>query len=221
MFPDVEVCVSIRNRLNAVLLGLGALGAAAAVCSVALGLGLGSLATANAAPRMIPAGTLGVGERTSPPMVGPLVAEDKVDVSAAGTVVAALGTPAKLKSAPVPAKRAKSSTSKRSASRSSSTSSRSGSSGWSSARVSWYGPGFYGHTMAGGGKLERNSMVVAHRSLPFGTRIQFEYGGHSCTAVVRDRGPYVGGRTFDLGPGTAHALGFSGVGTVRYRILGR
>lgn len=91
--------------------------------------------------------------------------------------------------------------------------------GWKSARVSWYGPGFIGNTMAGGGTLEWGSMVVAHRSLPFGTMIEFEYNGRTCTAVVQDRGPYAGGRTFDLGPGTAAALGFSGVGTVNYRIL--
>lgn len=93
--------------------------------------------------------------------------------------------------------------------------------GWSSARVSWYGPGFYGNTMAGGGTLQPGSMVAAHRSLPFGTRIEFRYRGRSCVATVMDRGPYVGGRTFDLGPGTAKALGFSGVGTVQYKIIGR
>lgn len=92
-------------------------------------------------------------------------------------------------------------------------------SGWKTARVSWYGPGFYGNTMAGGGVLAPDSMVVAHRSLPFGTRIEFSYKGRSCTAVVQDRGPFSGGRVFDLGPGTARALGFSGVGTVSYRIL--
>lgn len=95
------------------------------------------------------------------------------------------------------------------------------SSGWSTARVSWYGPGFYGNTMAGGGTLTPTSMVVAHRSLPFGTRVEFKYKGKTCVAVVRDRGPYVSGRTFDLGPGTAKTLGFSGVGTVSYRILGK
>ncbi len=73
--------------------------------------------------------------------------------------------------------------------------------------------------MAGGGKLTPTSMVVAHRTLPFGTRIEFEYRGKRCLAVVRDRGPFVRGRTFDLGPGTAKALGFSGVGTVRWRIV--
>lgn len=92
-------------------------------------------------------------------------------------------------------------------------------SGWKTAKVSWYGPGFYGRTMAGGGKLTTSSMVVAHRSMKFGTRIQFTYKGRTCIAVVRDRGPYVSGRTFDLGPGTAKALGFGGVGHVAYRIV--
>jgi rare lipoprotein A (peptidoglycan hydrolase) len=93
--------------------------------------------------------------------------------------------------------------------------------GWQSARVSWYGPGFYGRRTASGAVLVQGMMNVAHKSLPFGTRIQFEYKGRTATAVVNDRGPYVGGRTFDLGPGTAQALGFGGVGTVHYRILGR
>lgn len=90
---------------------------------------------------------------------------------------------------------------------------------WKSARVSWYGPGFYGHTMAGGGSLTPTSMVVAHRTMKFGTKVQISYNGKTVVAVVRDRGPYVAGRTFDLGPGTAHALGFSGVGTVQWRVV--
>lgn len=94
-----------------------------------------------------------------------------------------------------------------------------GSGPWRQARCSWYGPGFYGNTMAGGGKLRRDSMVVAHKTMKFGTRIVFSYKGRSVVAVVRDRGPYISGRTFDLGPGTAKALKFQGVGTVKYRIL--
>lgn len=96
---------------------------------------------------------------------------------------------------------------------------RSSTGGWRTARASWYGPGFYGHTMAGGGKLTPTSMVVAHRTLPFGTKVEIEYKGRRVIAVVRDRGPYVRGRTFDLGPGTAKALGFSGVGSIRWRIV--
>lgn len=92
---------------------------------------------------------------------------------------------------------------------------------WRRARVSWYGPRFYGHTMAGGGNLRPTTMVVAHRSMKFGTLVQIEYKGRSVVAVVNDRGPYVGGRTFDLGPGVAKKLKFSGVGTVKWRVVGK
>ena len=44
--------------------------------------------------------------------------------------------------------------------------------GWKSAKASWYGPGFYGNTMAGGGTLQPDSMVVAHKSMSFGTMIE-------------------------------------------------
>lgn len=91
--------------------------------------------------------------------------------------------------------------------------------GWNRSRASWYGPRFYGHTMAGGGNLRPTSMVVAHRSMRFGTKLQLRYRGRTCVAEVRDRGPFVAGRVFDLGPGTARALGFSGVGTVEWRVI--
>jgi hypothetical protein len=55
---------------------------------------------------------------------------------------------------------------------------------------------------------------VANKYLPCGTKVTFRYGGRSVTATVDDRGPYVGGRTWDLNQTTAAALGFAGVGTV-------
>jgi hypothetical protein len=55
---------------------------------------------------------------------------------------------------------------------------------------------------------------VANLSLPCGARVSFEYGGRTVQAVVDDRGPYVGGRTWDLNQNTAGALGFGGVGAV-------
>jgi len=55
---------------------------------------------------------------------------------------------------------------------------------------------------------------VANVSLPCGTKVHFRYGRRSVTATVDDRGPYVGGRTWDLNQTTAAALGFGGVGTV-------
>jgi hypothetical protein len=55
---------------------------------------------------------------------------------------------------------------------------------------------------------------VANLSLPCGARVSFSSGGRTVQAVVDDRGPYVGGRTWDLNQNTASALGFGGVGTV-------
>jgi rare lipoprotein A len=74
--------------------------------------------------------------------------------------------------------------------------------------ASWYDDG--GSTACG----FHAGFGVANRVLPCGTRVTFHYGGHTVTAVVDDRGPYVGGREWDLNQNTAAALGFGGVGTV-------
>lgn len=87
------------------------------------------------------------------------------------------------------------------------------------AKVSWYGPGFYGKHTASGSVLKRDSMVLAHRSLPFGTRVAITFKGKTVIGTVRDRGPFISGRTFDLGPGVAKALDFNGVQTISYAIV--
>jgi rare lipoprotein A (peptidoglycan hydrolase) len=74
--------------------------------------------------------------------------------------------------------------------------------------------------MAGGGKLRPGSMILAHKTLPFGTLVEVSVNGTSVVAPVKDRGPYVRGREFDLGPGVRKALGVWGVFTIRYRIVG-
>lgn len=55
---------------------------------------------------------------------------------------------------------------------------------------------------------------VANMSLPCGTKVTFIYHGHTVTATVDDRGPYVGGREWDLNQNAAGALGFGGVDSV-------
>jgi rare lipoprotein A len=55
---------------------------------------------------------------------------------------------------------------------------------------------------------------VANTSLPCGTKVTFRHGGREVTATVDDRGPFVGGRSWDLNQNTAGALGFGGVGPV-------
>jgi rare lipoprotein A len=90
---------------------------------------------------------------------------------------------------------------------------------WQTARCSWYGPGLYGTTTADGTTYTPRTWCVAHKSLPFGTMVELRYRGTTVVAPVRDRGPYVAGRTFDLSNAVAQALGFTGVQTVEWRVV--
>jgi rare lipoprotein A len=59
---------------------------------------------------------------------------------------------------------------------------------------------------------------VANRTLPCGTQVTLSYGGRTVVATVDDRGPYVGGREYDLNQNTAQALGMGGVALVEASI---
>jgi hypothetical protein len=83
--------------------------------------------------------------------------------------------------------------------------------------ASWYGPGFYGNRTASGVVYSPSHWGVAHKSLPFGTMLEINYGGKKVRAPVTDRGPFVGNRVLDLSNAVAKALGFGGVGMVNYR----
>lgn len=87
-----------------------------------------------------------------------------------------------------------------------------------SAGASWYGPGLYGNRTACGQTLRATTIGVAHRNLPCGTMVKFVYHGHALVAPVIDRGPYVKGRAWDLTAAASEALGFEGVGMVRYAV---
>jgi rare lipoprotein A len=80
--------------------------------------------------------------------------------------------------------------------------------------ASWYGPGFIGGRTACGGTLGAGTLGVANKTLPCGTHVTFHYHGHTVTARVVDRGPYVGGREWDLTPAVKARLHFPSTGTV-------
>lgn len=115
-----------------------------------------------------------------------------------------------------------SSSSNSSSSASSSSSSSSASAAdYTYVEASMYGEGdglMYG-TTASGDTLTPTSMGVAMKTMPLGTIIEITYNGRTVTAVVNDRGPYSGNRQIDMQPAVASALGFSGVGTVGYRVV--
>jgi hypothetical protein len=82
------------------------------------------------------------------------------------------------------------------------------------ASVSWYGPGLFGSRLACGGTLSASTLGVANRSLPCGARVSLRYRGRTVRVPVIDRGPFVGGREYDLTAATAQRLGFHATGTV-------
>lgn len=92
--------------------------------------------------------------------------------------------------------------------------------------ASWYGPGFHGQNMANGQVYDMHSIVVAHRTLPLGTKVKVTNldNGRSIIAPVLDRGPYVKNsngeytREIDLSYGVALELGTIKKGVVLTKI---
>ncbi|MDP9383997.1 MAG: septal ring lytic transglycosylase RlpA family protein, partial [Actinomycetota bacterium] len=80
------------------------------------------------------------------------------------------------------------------------------------AYASWYGPGLYGNQLGCGGTLGAGTLGVAHKTLPCGTKVTLRKGSRSVRVPVIDRGPYVGGREYDLTAATARRIGFGGHG---------
>lgn len=99
--------------------------------------------------------------------------------------------------------------------------------GTTMTRASWYGKPFHGRTMANGNKYNMYDVeTVAHKTLPFGTKVRFRNPttGSMLVAVVRDRGPFIPGRVFDVSLGASDKLGMTKRGVaslvtciVRYR----
>jgi len=81
--------------------------------------------------------------------------------------------------------------------------------------VSWYGDGFDGKITASGELYSPNSLTAAHRSLPFGTRVQIENlsNGKKVEVLINDRGPFVQNRILELSKQAADILGFLNEGT--------
>ena len=90
----------------------------------------------------------------------------------------------------------------------------------SSMLSSWYGPGFHGRTTANGESYNMYGYTAAHKTLPFGTKLEVCY--QRCTTVrINDRGPFIGARELDLSYGAAKAIGLihPGVAPVNVKYL--
>lgn len=81
-------------------------------------------------------------------------------------------------------------------------------SGCSMASHYGIGDGYHGRTTANGERFNAYSKTVAHRWLPFGTKLRVtnQRNGRSVIVRVNDRGPYVGGRSLDLSYGAFKSI---------------
>jgi len=84
--------------------------------------------------------------------------------------------------------------------------------------VSHYGvgDGYHGRTTASGERYNAYKKSVAHRWLPFGTKLKVTNprNGKSVVVRVNDRGPYVDGRTLDLSYGAFSSIAHPGQGVL-------
>jgi rare lipoprotein A len=82
------------------------------------------------------------------------------------------------------------------------------------------GDGYHGQTTANGERYNAYGKSVAHRWLPFGTKLRVtnQSNGRSVIVRVNDRGPYIAGRDLDLSYGAFSTIASpsQGVATICY-----
>ena len=75
--------------------------------------------------------------------------------------------------------------------------------------ASWYE---HGTRTANGERFNPDGLTVAHKKLPFNTKIALTRGDKTVIVRVTDRGPFIRGRDLDLSRGAAKALGCLHIG---------
>jgi peptidoglycan lytic transglycosylase len=83
-------------------------------------------------------------------------------------------------------------------------------------RISMYGSEFAGRKTASGETFDPEALTMAHRTLPFGTRVRVTnlQNQRTVEVVVNDRGPFVAGRIADLSAAAARRIGMIADGVV-------
>lgn len=89
--------------------------------------------------------------------------------------------------------------------------------------ASYYADKFHGRKTASGETFDMNAMTAAHKTLPFGTKVNVTNTANNKTVQVRinDRGPFVKGRIIDVSLAAAKALDMirSGVADVIVEVV--
>ncbi len=89
--------------------------------------------------------------------------------------------------------------------------------------ASWYGGKFQGRKTASGVTFNTNSMMAAHKTLPFGTKLRVMNLENKKTVIVSvlDRGPFIRKRCLDLSKAAKNRLDMDGVAMVKFDIVSR
>lgn len=83
-------------------------------------------------------------------------------------------------------------------------------------KLAWYGKRFAGRTTASGERYNPAAMTMAHKSLPFGTRVKVTNLANKRSVVLRvnDRGPTQADRIGDVSHAAAERLGMMKAGVI-------
>jgi rare lipoprotein A len=85
-----------------------------------------------------------------------------------------------------------------------------------SGKIAWYGRKFSGHKTASGEIYNPDKLTMAHKTLPFGTRVKVTNpaNGKSVVLRVNDRGPTQADRVGDVSLAAARGLGMVKAGVI-------
>jgi rare lipoprotein A len=90
--------------------------------------------------------------------------------------------------------------------------------------IAWYGRKFAGRKTASGEAFDPEALTMAHKTLPFGTKVKITNPKNNKTVIVRvnDRGPTQAGRVGDVSLAAARKLGMvkSGVIEAQLAVVG-
>ena len=93
-----------------------------------------------------------------------------------------------------------------------------------SGKIAWYGQKFAGRKTASGEAFNPGAMTMAHKTLPFGTRVKVTNPNNnkSVTVRVNDRGPTAPDGVGDVSYAAARKLGMlkSGVIEAKLEVVG-
>ncbi len=86
--------------------------------------------------------------------------------------------------------------------------------------ASYYADSYEGKTTANGEVYRQSKITAAHKTLPFGTKVEVTNLSNNKSVVVRinDRGPYISGRIIDLTKAAAKEIDMVGAGVAKVKI---